>query len=104
VPHLHRLQQHLLRHRLLLYICLDRITDFDFAYSVPGKTNVCLRPQRAPSSSKTRATPRPRWLRLHRLRHRYPSSTTASMHLRHSLRALCVCGFMCVYLDTGTRP
>jgi hypothetical protein len=40
--------------------------------------------------------------RLHRLRH--PSSTTASMHLCHSPRALCARSFLCVYLDTGTRP
>jgi hypothetical protein len=53
-------------------------------------------------TSKTRAAPRPRRLRLHRLRHRHPSSTTTSMWLHHSSRALCAHGFICGYLDTGT--
>ena len=37
-----------------------------------GKTGVCVRPRRAPSSGKTMAAPRPRRLGLHRLRHRHP--------------------------------
>jgi hypothetical protein len=36
-PHLHRLRQRLLRHRLLLYVCLDCVADFVFAYSVLAK-------------------------------------------------------------------
>jgi hypothetical protein len=35
--HLHRLRQRLHRHRLLIYICLDRVADFIFAYSVLAK-------------------------------------------------------------------
>nr|XP_051196835.1 uncharacterized protein LOC127310183 [Lolium perenne] len=36
------------------------------------KTGVSLCPQHALSSGKTRSTPRPRWLQLHRLRHQHP--------------------------------
>jgi hypothetical protein len=36
-PRLYRLWQHLHRHRLLLYVCLDYVTDFIFAYSVLAK-------------------------------------------------------------------
>jgi hypothetical protein len=35
---------------------------------------------------------RPRWLRLHCLRHRHPSSTIASTCLYHSPHVLCACG------------
>jgi hypothetical protein len=69
-----------------------------------GKTGVCLHPGHAPGSGKTRDVPRPRRLRLHRLRHRHPSSTTASTRLFFPPYALCACGFMCGYLDTGTQP
>jgi hypothetical protein len=65
---------------------------------------ICKFPSRAPSSEKTRAAPRSRWLRLHRLRHQHSSLTTTSTHLRPSPRALCACSFMCGYLDTGTQP
>jgi hypothetical protein len=37
-----------------------------------GITGVCLHPRRAPGSGKAMATPRPRRLGLHRLRHRSP--------------------------------
>jgi hypothetical protein len=47
---------------------------------------------------------RPRWLKLQHLRHRHPSSTTASTRLHHSPRILCARGLMCGYLDTGTPP
>jgi hypothetical protein len=45
---------------------------------------------------------RPRRLRLHHLRYRHPSSTTAWTRLCHSSRALCARGFMCGYIDIGT--
>jgi hypothetical protein len=37
VSHLHQLRLCLLWHRLLLYVCLDRVADFIFAYSVLSK-------------------------------------------------------------------
>jgi hypothetical protein len=37
-----------------------------------GTTGVCLRPRHAPGSGKAMAAPRPRWLGLHRLWHRFP--------------------------------
>jgi hypothetical protein len=41
------------------YDCLDRVTDDSSCVLGSGKTAVCLRPGRAPSSGKTMAAPRP---------------------------------------------
>jgi hypothetical protein len=67
------------------YDCLDRITDDSSCVLGSGKTVVCLRPRRAPSSGTTMAAPHPRWLGLHRLRHHHPRrlSLTRLCHHHH---------------------
>ena len=61
---------------------------------------MCLRPRRAPSSGKTVAPIVPDGsdcIDFGIDRHLRPAST----RLRHPLRVLCACGFMCGYIDTG---
>jgi hypothetical protein len=54
------------------YDCLDCVTDNSTYVLGSGKTVVCLRPRHAPRSGTPMAAPRPRRLRLHRLRHHHP--------------------------------
>jgi hypothetical protein len=53
-PRLHQIRQRILWHQLLPYVCLDRVADFVFIYSVLANRSICLHPRRAPGSSKTR--------------------------------------------------
>jgi hypothetical protein len=103
-PRLHRLRQRLLRHRKLSYVCLDRVTDFVFAYLVLAKPEYAF-------------VPDVRLVLAQLVSHLVLDGSdcidfgidTTLFDDCHNMspsfsRALCACGFMCVYLDIGTRP
>jgi hypothetical protein len=74
------------------YDWLDCVTNIFYVLLVLAKSEYTFRSSHAPSSGKIWATPRPPRLRMHRLRHRHPSSTIARRV------------FMSGYLDISTKP